>query len=259
MYDLFTDGLQDLKDLLIFRTEKFSYQGMLGLTSGSNQLFQTPHHPLLSAATTTIYLSGVALSSGSYTLDTETGMARFASAPSEGVQPEATYYRCDYSDTQLKQILWAAFRQMEMRWRRSLRLSSSSVSYAAATIRSAYAYLCDDDELIDPVISGSIVFSTSHVQTGLLLAIAQLILTQQERDQAAKTAISFREDRGMAMDRSKIPDALSQAVAYQEKLVTDALREAQRENYGTEHPGGFISREPSDDYTHNFAWDEDAE
>lgn len=258
MYDLFVDGLREIKAALPFRTEKFSFQGLIGYASGSATVFRFPHRPLLSSETTVIYHDGEAVSSASYTLDTESGVVRFSTAPAQGTQVEATYYRCDYSDTVLKQILFSAFRRMEMLWRRGLRLSSGSSTYAEATTDSEHAYVVSATTMTDPTITGTTTFSSSHAQRGLLMALAELVRMETEAHQAALTAFSYREDRGMAIDRSRVPSNIAEMIRLQEDVVSRALVEAQMEVYGAEIPGGFLSRDLSEDYDYNFAvWDDD--
>lgn len=252
MYDLFTDGLAALKGILLFRTEKFAYQGMMGITSGSNRVFQAPHHPLLSAETTEIYLDGVLVED--YTLDIETGVVRFDDAPEEGAGVEATYYRSDYTDTQLKNILLEAFRQMEMRWPRGYRVSSSAVTFAEATILSDAAYVVAPAVLEDPVIAGAITFGSSQAQRGLLLSFAELVRLEIEGRQAAITAFSWREDRGTAVDRSRVPSNIRDMIAMQNDKLYDAMQEAQNEFYTSTTAGGYLTITPSKDYSQNFDW-----
>lgn len=254
MYDLFTEGLAAMKGQMLFRTEKFSYQGMMGITSGSNRVFQAPHRPLLSIETTTIYVDGAAVDADDYDIDLETGAVRFDEPPAQGYQPEATYYRSDYADGQIKEMLVDGFRQMEMRWPRGYRLSSGSVSFAEATTASSHAYVVPVDEVSDPVIAGSVTFSSSQAQRGVLLGLAELSRMEMEGRQAALTAFSWREDRGMAVDRSRVPDNILGMIRQQEQKVTDALYKAQEEVYGSEPAGGYITITPSSDYTQNYDW-----
>jgi hypothetical protein len=99
--------------------------------------------------------------------------------------------------------------------------------------------------------------SSSQAQRGLLLSLAELTLLQAEGDQAAKTAFSFRESRGMAVDRSKVPSNILGMLEYRESAIAKALYQAQYEQYGTEGLGAFLSRELSEDYKYNFQWDAD--
>ena len=107
MYDLFVDGLRDLQRSLLFKTTKVSFEGLAGETDGENRVFFTVYQPLLSAATTTVYLQGIVVASTEYELDLDTGVVFFDEAPD--VQPRISYSTTSLSTTQIKDVLWSGF------------------------------------------------------------------------------------------------------------------------------------------------------
>ena len=253
MYDLYVDGLRDFQRSLLFRKVRRVREGMVGLTSGANAVFHTVYMPLLSAATTQIYTSGSLISSGSYTLDLEAGCVIFNTAPSANVQPEATYYQVDLSESQLKDLLFRAFEEMEARWPRGYRRSSSSSVYTEAVGTETHVYVLAGATVTDPVV-GSTTFGASPVQHAFLVACAEYLLAVAQANYAAPNEFSWREDRGMAVDRRGIPRALEEAVARQDKRLAAMVRSAQEEHYGSLAPGAYIGNSSSEDYDDNYDW-----
>lgn len=253
MYDLYVDGLREIQRSQLFRKIRRYREGLSGLTDGSNCLFFTPYQPLLSEATTLIYLSGSLVSSGSYSLDLEAGAVLFGTAPSANIQPEATYYAVDLTTDQLKEVLFRGFQEMESRWQRGYRLSSDASTYAAATGDEDHAYVCAGSTLTDPV-TGSKTFSTSLAQRTTYIACCDLALLYMQSQYQAPSAFSWREDRGIAVDKRGVPSNIAEAIELQEKRIARAIQGAQEETYGEGALGGYISNVNTEDYEESFDW-----
>ena len=253
MYNIYSDGLDGIRRSLLFNKQKFARQGLSGTPDGSNKTFFTVMSPLLSEETTEIREGGSLISSASYTLDLETGMVEFDSAPS--VQPVADYYQVQFSEDQLKGMLWDGFAIMESYWRRGYRLSSASNVYTAADQSSASVFIMDGSSAIDPVV-GSATFGTSHIQARFYLVCVELRLLQAQENYWAPEEMSFRNDRGMSADlRGRAKNTLAAMEAH-EAAIRLAMRGAQEESHGTFYPGEYISPPKTADYEENYEWED---
>ena len=256
MYDLYVDGLRDIQRSLLYRKVRVSRRGLVGVVDSLNKVFYTPHQPLLSAATTVIHTSGSVVDASTYDLDAESGCVEFDSAPS--VQPEASYYQVDMTDSQVRDILWRGFVEMESRWTRGYRLSSGSASYVAATGDEAHAYVMGPVLATDPVIAGTVTFSTSLAQRALFLACAELMMLISQANYSAAYDYSWKEDRGMAIDKKSVAPNLEAAIARQEKKINSAVLAAEQETYGAGAMGIYIGNPKSEDYLENYEWQTEA-
>jgi hypothetical protein len=253
MYDLYVDGLRDLARSQLFRRIRRVREGMVGLTDGVNRVFRTVYAPLFSAATTQIYSSGSLLSSGSYSLDVEAGYIELVTPLTAGLQPQATYEQVDLTTTQQKDLLFRAVEEMELRWPRGYRRSSTSATYTAATGDEDHVYVMDGTLVADPVV-GSTTFGSSLVQHAFLIGCVEYLLLLTQAQYAAPNEFSFREDRGVAIDRKGIPAAIEAALSRQEKRLAYLVRQAQEESYGLAGLGGYLSHPQSTDNQENYDW-----
>jgi len=253
MYNIYNEGLRGIRRSLLFNKQKISRQGLVGATDGSNKDFFTVMSPLLSEETTEIRTSGSLISSACYTLDLESGLVEFTTGQS--VQSVADYYQVQFSEDQLKGILWDGFGVMESYWRRGYRLSSASDVYTAAEPTSASVFIMDGSSVIDPVV-GSTTFSASHLQERFYLACAELKLLQAQGNYWAPEEMMFRNDRGMSADlRGRAKNTLA-AMKAQEGAILLAKKGAQEENAGSFYPGDIVRPPKSSDYIENYEWED---
>ena len=250
-YDLKVRGVSDFR-LSVDRLAKQVRDPLEG-TVGGNTVFRARFSPVSSTPTPIVYTSG-SVAAGEYTLDGDTGTVVFDSAPS--VQPTMTYSWSNMTDEHVVDILVAAFHEMEGRWPRRFKLADSTGAEVV--------YPSDSDEVNvvdsagDDPTCGSDTFSTSAVERHLLMACARYTHLVQKLDEAAERTFMFREDRGVTVDKSRVPQNLDLAVARSDNNVKQALRSAQAKYYSGSNLGSAMKQPGTMDYFADYEWQTDS-
>lgn len=253
MYNLKTTGVTDLARFTqLLDLKKMTHDPLMGVVDSSNKIFTANFSPLSSSGSTAVFLGTVAQSG--YTVVNETGEFTLASAPA--VQPTANYTFTSLTDTDVVRILLLGFDEMEQRWTRKLRLSSSNSAFAQGNEDSGSLFVVTSDgtTVADPTAS-SIFFSTSVAQIAFYMKCCQYAyLTQQQLDVAIGT-MSYKEPGGLSVSNERRVDALEKVLLRIERELGRALLVAQSEWLLT--AGGFASFVApihSKDYDANFEW-----
>lgn len=253
MYDLVANGLVDIKRFLVLN--RVARDPLSGVVDGSNVFFMTTYSPVFEGTTFSLYEGATPVSSGSYTVDYEAGMVEVDAAPSN--QLYANYDLTPFTNTELKRIMIAAFDHMEAKLNRGFRLSSGSAAYTEATESSSAMYVLDKSTVSDPT-TGSLVFSTSRIQRGFLLACAEYTMATRNLDREAG-GFMWREDRGITVDKSRVPANRLQHIMFLEKRVDAYRMAAADEHYsGGAHLGGYLSSPGTKDYFYDYEWQTDS-
>jgi hypothetical protein len=250
MYDLKLTGVTDLARFTqLLEIRKVTRDPLQGAVNGSNKYFYSNSTPLLSSGSTVVVVNG---SSVANTVVYETGEFYLTAAPS--YQPYANYTYSSLTSENVTRILLLGFDEMEQRWARGWRLSSSNSSYSAGDETSSALYVSAKDSLSDPTSSG-ILFSTSKSQIAFYMKSCQYAYISQQQLLAATETMNYREAGGMAVSNEKRADVLDRTLTRLERELTRALMIAQAEWLRTS--GGFgaaILPEHSTDYDANFEW-----
>lgn len=250
MYDLFINGKRDIERNLIFRKQKVSHDPLVGDIDGVNKIFFTTMSPLLSEDTTTIYSSGSILDKTVYSLDTDTGCIVFNYAPTE--QPRATYTQVDLTSLQIKQVLIEGFNTLEADIQQGWRLSSNDSVYTEANEESEHAYIVTP-EIKEPVIA-SFPFSMSTISIRTLMCSVELVILMNRLHNASFSSFSYREDRGIAVDKTRMTQNIQIVIEEKNKELSNLKEYLKEALYGNSSLGGYISNPKSLDYTENFDW-----
>jgi hypothetical protein len=255
MYDLFADGIRDIGRSLLFRKQKVSREPLVGDVDGSNVVFYTAMSPLLSSNTVSIYTSGSVVDPSAYEVDIDTGCIVLVTPPA--AQPVASYTQVDLSTDQVKQSLFEGFQRLESEFQQGWLLSSGSSLYNEATGEEDHAYIVNSSTQ-DPVI-GSTVFSHSFPARRALMCAVELIILQNRLHTSTTYGFSYREDRGIAVDKSKIPQNTALAIEQKQTELKNLSSKLEEAIYGDSALGGYISSPRSKDYENNFMWQEDGD
>jgi len=253
MFDLAVEGVRILSRAGLFRRHKVIRESLGGIADGSNTVFRTAYSPLVEAEGVTVYLSGGSYSSGSYTVDYDTGTVIFNSAPS--AQPQMDYYHANLTTREFKQILLDGFDLMEMFWRRGLRVSSGSVTFQEGTEDDDHLYVVDGS-MSDPACGNS-TFSQSRAQIALLRVCALIAYLDNLLVSAADEDIDIREDRGLTVKRSHRTSNIERALNAKLAELRRALETAQSESYTSgEQWGAYLKSPATQGYLSAFEWQE---
>ena len=246
MLDLAVEGVQRLRRMTPFGEQPVAYEPLSGLVDGTNTRFRARKSPVKTGSTT-VYVSSVSVV---HTLF-EPDVLILAAAPV--AQPYASYTHQPLSDLRAKQLLIDGVTELEMRWPRRLRLSSSAVAYVAATESDSNIYVMSGSSVADP--SDDIVLSTSENQKGLILNCAMYVYRLAQLWQAAQASISIRGTAGgMTLDRRTVPSAMLQVLAMHDQRLRRMVVDGQIEWTGGESLGGIVSVIHTRDYMQNYEW-----
>jgi hypothetical protein len=253
MYNLTVDGLRDIRRFI--EVDKVGRDPLSGILDGSNTLFFTTYSPILSGSTFTLYEGTSEVSSGSYNIDYDTGEVLLDDVPDEQVR--ATYWLSEFSNAQLTRFLMQAFDDMEARLSRGWRLSSGSVTYAAATEDSSNIYIVAGGSVVDPPC-GSTTFNTSWIQRGFYLANIEYTIAMRKLNIAAD-GFRWREDRGITVDKSRMAAGRALSLEFIEERLRRYRISAADEHYSAaEHYGGYQPSLITKAYAYDYEWQTDS-
>jgi hypothetical protein len=252
VYDLAVDGMRDIKRFVTIR--RVARDPLSGIVDGSNRHFFSTYSPIYQSVSSISLFEGTTpVSSGSYQTDYDGGLVAVDIAPSQ--QLYATYDLCQHTNTELKRILMSAFDHMEAELARGFRLSSGSLAFVEATEDSTNIYVVGKSGVTDPVC-GSLVFSTSRIQRGLLWACIEYTLSLRKLD-AAADGFMWREDRGITVDKSRMTQGRLSQLEFINKRVKFYRMAAADEYYtGADHLGRYVSSPATKEYLYDHEWQE---
>jgi hypothetical protein len=245
-FDLAVEGLARLRRTHPFGETPIASEPMAGLVDGVNTLFRTRKGPVKTNSIT-VYVSGV-VAPGTFV---PPDIMDMTTAPV--AQPYATYTHQPLSDLQAKQLLMDGITELESRWPRAWRMSSSTVTFTAATEADANIYVVSGDSMADP--SDEVALSTSENQRGLVVACATYVYRMAQAFAASLAAVSIRgTGGGMTLDRKAIPSAMMGMLAMYDKRLRTATIQAMMEWTGGASLGGGISAIATRDYMQQYEW-----
>jgi len=255
-YDLTVDGVRDLSRSGLFALQAEYREPLDGIPDGSNLLFRTQYRPVLSSEDVTVYLSmsGGSVSSGSYTVDYDSGSVLYNTAPTQ--QPAISYTWANQTLRQFKQILMDGFTTMELLVQRGWRLSSSFVTYSAADEDDTNIYVVGSSDLSDPE-TGDATFSTSKTQIGFFQCCCRLAYLNHRLLRAAEDDIDYREDRGISVTRTRRTPNLEAAFQVEWQKMTKYLEAVWEEIYDdADVYGDYIEPPATEFYLSDYQWQE---
>jgi hypothetical protein len=190
-----------------------------------------------------------------YDLDAETGTVVFDTPPSS--QPTATYSWSNLTDSDVAEVLFAAFHHMEGRWSRRFKLVDNGGSEVLYPADASVMNVVDQDG-VDPTC-GSDTFSTSAAERNLLMACARYAYLSELLAAEVNEAMMFREDRGLTVDRRRVPENIDLALQRADNDVTRSMRMAQAKYYtGGDHLGTAILQPGTQEYFADLEWQTDS-
>ena len=245
-FDLAVEGLARLRRTTPFGEQPIAWEPLSGLVDGSNMRFRTRRSPVKTNSIT-VYVSNVAV----VAVFTAPDIVTLAAAPA--AQPYATYVYQPLSDLRGKQLLMDGIYEMERRWPRGWRLSSTTSSYTAATEADSHIYILASGSLTDP--SSEVALSTSENQRALCLSCAMYVYRLAQAWVASIAAVSIRgSGGGMTLDRRSIPRAMMDMLAVYDKRLQSQLIQGMMEWSGGASLGGALSPFATRDYMQQWEW-----
>ena len=250
MYELLTTGQADLINFTrLVDIKKIARDPLTGVVDGSNPTFFANFSPLLSSGSTSVLVSGVAQTG---VIEYDTGQFNLNSAPS--AQPFAWYTFTSWTVEQMTRVLLRGFDEMESRWARGFRLSSSSSSFVLPTVSDAAIYLIDKDVVQDPVyLNGT--WSLMRSQVALYMKCCEFAYYAGIAGDEARVGTAYREAVGMSVNTAHRSPNLEKLMDRLEKEVCAALFTAQNAWYSDGSGVGAAVLNPQTlDYKTNFEW-----
>ena len=256
-YNLWTDGLTDVDRLVrLFQKQQRSHEPLSGLADGVNQYFYAQYTPILSSGSVYVYTSGSSpLTSTDYTLDYDSGLFTFNTAPS--VQPSASYLTARYSDTAMRSLLVAGFDEMELKWYRGLCLSETTGSLTLITESSAAAYITDSSGSAPTAVNG-VPFEESRAQIGFFAKCVQLAYIKSLLPESALFGYLWAESGGLRVDKSMTTKNLKMALDALEADLDKNKQGAQFEWLGDALFGGAIGTPYTRDFVSHRWWQKES-
>ena len=254
MYDLAVDGVRDLARSGLFERQTEYREPLDGIPDGSNLLFRTQYRPILSTEDVTVHLSmsGGSVSSGSYTVDHDSGSVLFTSNAAPTTQPAVSYTWANQTLRQFKQILMDGFTTMELLIHRGWRLSSSSATYSMADEDDTNIFVVGASDLLDPSD-----FSLSKTQIGFFQCCCRLAYLNNRLLQAAEHDIDYREDRGISVTRTRRAPNLERAFQVEWQKMLKYIEAVNEEVYaGADLYGDYIEPPATEFYLSDYQWQE---
>jgi len=245
-FDLAVEGIARLRRMTPFGEEPIAYEPLSGLVNGSNTRFRTRKGPV-KPNSLTAYISG---GSVPVTL-TDPDVVTFNTAPV--AQPYASYVHQPLSDLRAKQLLMDGVTELEIRWPRGWRLSSSSVAYVAAAEADTNIFVLDDDTVADP--SNAVDLSTSENQKALVVSCALFVYRMAQGWRMAMAAVSLRGTAGgITVDRRSIPQAMEKMLERSDARLKRQIVSAATEWTNGASLGGAIMPIHTRDYMQQYEW-----
>lgn len=255
-YDLAVDGTRDLSRSGLFRKEKVVREPLDGIPDGSNLVFRTQYAPLTETETVTVHstISGGAVTSGSYTVEYDTGTVLFTDNAAPSSQPAISYHWANLTTYEFKQILLDGFDTMEAIFPRGWRVSSGSVTYAAATEDDANIFVVAAASVADPA-TGDYSFSTSKTQLAFYQCCCRIAYLDNRMITSAEDDIDYREDRGISVTRTKRTPNLERAFDKEWQKMLRYLEGVYDDHYsGADRYGQYLSSPATEDYLQKMEW-----
>lgn len=245
-FDLAVEGVARLRRTTPFGEVPIAWEPMQGLVDGVNTRFRTRKGPV-KANSITVYVSNVAVAATLVPPD----VMILDAAPA--ALPYATYTHQPLSVLQAKQLMMDGVTELEGRWPRAWRMSSSTVTFTAATEADAHIYVVSGSSMADP--SDEVALSTSENQRGLVVACAVYVYRMAQVFATAMAAVSIRgSGGGMTLDRKAIPSAMMAMLAVYDKRLRGQMIQAAMEWTGGESLGGGIDVIATRDYMQQYEW-----
>lgn len=246
MFDLAVAGITRLRRLAPFAERPVAWEPLSGLVDGANKRFRVRQGPV-KTDTLTAYVSDVSV--GKIVVSPDVVLLTTAPA----AQPYASYIHQPLTVLQAKQLLMDGVTELEMRWARGLRMSSSDTAYVAAAETDDHIYVIAKATVTDP--SDAVVLSTSETQLGLLLGCTSYVYRLADLLVASLAAISVRGTAGgMTLDRRSIPTALLAVLAMLNRRLERQIVIAQSEWTDGESLGGTFDPIMTRDYLEQYEW-----
>lgn len=245
-FDLAVEGVDRLRATTPFGEIPIAWEPLAGLVDGVNTRFRTRKSPV-KANSITVYVSNVAVAA---TL-TPPDVMILDAAPA--AQPYASYTHQPLSVLQAKQLMMDGVTELEMRYPRGWRMSSSTVTFAEADASDANIYVVSAGSMLDP--SDEVDLSTSENQRGIVVACAVYVYRMAQAFSASLAAVSLRGTAGgMTLDRKAIPNAIMAVLAMYDKRLSSQLIQGMMEWTGGSSLGGGIGTFATRDYMLEYEW-----
>lgn len=250
-YDIAVDGVRELSRCGLFRKAKVVREPLDGIPDGSNLVFRTQYKPLTETEDVTVFntVSGGSTSSGSYTVDYETGVVLFTDNAAPSSQPAISYHWANLTTREFKQILLDGFDTMEAIFPREWRVSSGSVIYVAATEDDANIFVVSGDSIADPGFSGS------RTQLAFYQCCCRVAYLDTRMISSAEDDIDYREDRGISVTRTKRTPNLERAFDKEWQKLLRYLEGVYAEYYSaSDRYGQYFSSPATEGYLSVHEW-----
>jgi hypothetical protein len=249
-YDLFASGVTDLaRYTQLLDLRRVTRDPLSGIVDGTNYIFNTTYSPCLSSGSTAVSVNYV--NQTGYTFIFDTGEIQLASPPAS--QPFANYTSTSLTSETIKRMLFLGLDEMETRWARGFRLSSSLSSYVPATESDVSAYIVDPNLLVDPV-AGTASFSLARAEIAFYMKSVQYAYFSHAQFQTAMDGISYKEAGGMSVSTVSRSPAIDKLLARLDKEMGKQLISIQAAWLQGGGFAAFIRNEHSKDYSSNFEW-----
>lgn len=254
MYELLTNGAADLaRYTTLLDVRKIIRDPLSGPVNGTNTIFLGNYPSALLSGSTAVFIGTTPQSNYQFIADNV--QFTLSSAPAAGsAQVYGNYTYSSLAPDVITKILFLGFDEMESRWARGFRLSSSSSTYIAASDTDSSVYVVSSSDVSDPTSSG-IYFSTSRTQIAFYMKCSQFAYYSQKMYDEAATGMSYREAGGMAVDTTKRASNINMLISRIDKELTKMMMAAQAD--WLQNSGGFadaILSSKSGDYIRNFQW-----
>lgn len=260
MYNIATDGVRELSRCGLFRKAKVVREPLDGIPDSSNLVFRTQYKPLTETEDVTVFdvVSGGSTSSGSYTVDYDTGTVLFTDNAAPSSQPAISYHWANQTTREFKQILLDGFDTMEAIFSRGWRVSSGSVTYAAATEDDDNIFVVSGDSVADPT-GGDTTFSTSRTQLAFYQCCCRIAYLDTRMISSAEDDIDYREDRGISVTRTKRTPNLERAFDKEWQKMLRYLEGVYTEYYtASDRYGQYFSSPATESYLSLMEWQEES-
>ncbi len=251
MYNLSIEGVRELSRSGLFRKAKVVREPLDGIPDSSNLVFRTQYKPLTETEDVTIFntVSGGSVSSGSYTVDYDTGTVLFTDNAAPASQPATSYHWANLTTREFKQILLDGFDTMEAIFPRGWRVSSGSVTYTAATEDDTDIFIVAGNSVADPG------FAARHTQLAVYQCCCRIAYLDTRMISSAEDDIDYREDRGISVVRTKRTPNLERAFDKEWLKLLRYLEGVYDEHYpASDRYGQYFSSPATEDYLENWEW-----
>ena len=249
-YDLAVDGIRELSRSGLFRKAKVVREPLDGIPDGSNLVFRTQFAPLTETETVTVYnaVSGAAVTSGSYTIDHDTGTVLFTDNAAPSSQPAISYHWANLTTEQFKAILLDGFDTMEAIFPRGWRVSSGSVTYDPANEDDANIFVVAAASVADPVTG-------DYTQRAFYQCCCRIAYLDNRMISSAEEDIDYREDRGISVTRTKRTPNFERAFDKEWQKMLRYLEGVYNEHYtDSDRYGQYYSSPATENYLQSYEW-----